>query len=88
MRLLFMHAKVHVCVCVCVCVPVCGCAGVLVQVVVEPSGAVGLAAVLKAARGVGGALAGCSAVGVVLCGGNIDLDAKGWFDMAQWAPRV
>ena len=48
------------------------------KVAVEPSGAVGLAAVLTSqfrAR-----FGRCARVGVVLCGGNVDLDAVGFFD--------
>lgn len=51
-----------------------------VKVVVEPSGAVGLAAVLSE-RGVS-ALQGCQRVGVVLCGGNADLEGCGLW--ASW----
>ena len=79
MRLLYMHAKV----------------------VVEPSGAVGLAAALRAAdyteeassnsvsagdREAAMLLRSCKAVGIVLCGGNVDLDAKGLWDMGNWVP--
>jgi serine racemase len=79
MRLLFMRAKL----------------------VVEPSGAVGLAAALKDASGSrlssfeeeggdggGGGGAGLlrGSVGIILCGGNVDLDEKGWFSMERWEP--
>jgi threonine dehydratase len=52
------------------------------QVVVEPSGAVGLAAVLHPTfNDLAGA--GCNEVGVVLCGGNVDLDSLGlWAALA------
>ncbi len=74
-----------------------------VKVVVEPSGAVGLAAVLKGmALAQGGAemmvenqeaqaaelLSKCLKVGVILCGGNIDLESKGFFQMKNWQPSV
>lgn len=47
------------------------------KLVVEPSGAVGLAAVLSPQWREKAGLAGCKRVGVVLCGGNVDLGAKG-----------
>eukprot|EP00798_Chlamydomonas_sp_ICE-L_P023581 gene23581-9109_t len=47
------------------------------QIVVEPSGAAGLAAVLSPQFSTSPALAGCSKIGVILCGGNVDLGAKG-----------
>uniref|UniRef100_A0A7S3QMP8 Tryptophan synthase beta chain-like PALP domain-containing protein n=1 Tax=Dunaliella tertiolecta TaxID=3047 RepID=A0A7S3QMP8_DUNTE len=54
------------------------------KLVVEPSGAVGLAAVLSPAWGEmcaqGGLLDGCKKVGVILCGGNVDLAALGLWD--------
>lgn len=47
------------------------------KLAVEPSGAVGLAAVLtpqwKGMCAPGGELEGCKKIGVVLCGGNADL---------------
>jgi len=60
------------------------------KVVVEASGAVGLAAALKASKeeADGCGLRGCKAVGIVLCGGNVDLDAKGLWDMTNWQPGV
>ena len=62
------------------------------KVVVEPSGAVGLAAVLKASKS-GSEVDGCSlkeckAVGIILCGANVDLDAKGLWEMKNWQPGV
>lgn len=65
------------------------------KVVVEPSGAVGLAAVLapawRAAAQPGGPLEGLAAggrVGVVLCGGNVDLGARGlWGAWGVPAPQ-
>lgn len=54
------------------------------KVVVEPSGAAGLAAVLRpefAARH-----GGCRRVAVILCGGNADLDAVQFFD--GWARQA
>lgn len=57
------------------------------KVVVEPSGAVGLAAALKdGSEGGAGLLKG--SVGIILCGGNVDLDEKGWFSMERWEPLV
>lgn len=54
------------------------------QVVVEPSGAVGLAAVLSP-RLMDSPISGsCQRVGVILCGGNVDLAAKGFWD--SWLP--
>ncbi len=51
------------------------------KLVVEPSGAVGLAAVFSPQwaelRGPGGVLEGCQRVGIILCGGNVDLAALG-----------
>ena len=54
------------------------------KVVVEPSGAAGLAAVLSAqfaARH-----GGCARVGVILCGGNVDFESVSFFD--GWAARA
>lgn len=48
------------------------------KVVVEPSGAAGLAAALSPAGAA--ALAGCARVGVILCGGNLDFGARGFWD--------
>lgn len=48
------------------------------KLVVEPSGAVGLAATLSPAFG--SAASGCENIGVILCGGNVDLGAKGFWD--------
>ncbi|GAX82601.1 hypothetical protein CEUSTIGMA_g10027.t1 [Chlamydomonas eustigma] len=31
-------------------------------------------------------LEGCKAIGIILCGGNVDLDAKGFWDMENWKP--
>ena len=45
------------------------------KLVIEPSAAVGVAALLSAEVK---SLAGISRVGVVLCGGNADLDALPW----------
>jgi len=63
------------------------------KVVVEPSGAVPLAAVLKeAARKEGkegkegGALEGCRRIGVVLSGGNVDLASVGFWE--AWHARA
>jgi serine racemase len=52
------------------------------KVVVEPSGAAGLAAVLSPqfGRQLGGS---CQRVGVILCGGNLDLGAKGFWKLWQ-----
>lgn len=47
------------------------------KVVVEPSGAVGLAAVLSSGFGDNALLADVQRVGVVLCGGNADLEGRG-----------
>jgi serine racemase len=46
------------------------------QLVVEPSGAVGLAAVLSEQFGAHPRLQGCRRVGVILCGGNVDVGAR------------
>lgn len=54
-----------------------------VQLVVEPSGAVGLAAALSSQLGEHPALERCRRVGVVLCGGNADLGEALW---RQWLP--
>lgn len=51
------------------------------QVVVEPSGAVGLAAVLSPAWAGCPRLAACRRVGIVLCGGNLDFGSKGFWEM-------
>lgn len=56
------------------------------KVVVEPSGAVGLAAVRRESRKEGGLLAKCKTVAVILCGGNVDLESKGLWDMNNWKP--
>mmetsp|Transcript_15847 Transcript_15847/g.47694 ORF Transcript_15847/g.47694 Transcript_15847/m.47694 type:complete len:203 (+) Transcript_15847:3-611(+) len=53
------------------------------KLVVEPSGAVGLAAALSRQLGEHPALEGCRRVGVVLCGGNVDLGDALW---RQWLP--
>lgn len=53
------------------------------QVVVEPSGAVGVAAVMSPQWRCTAALAGCKRVGVILCGGNVDLDAQKLWDSWQ-----
>lgn len=51
------------------------------KVVVEPSGAAGLAAALSPQFKDDAAYAGCQAVGIILCGGNVDLSAKRFWDM-------
>ncbi|EFJ52739.1 serine/threonine dehydratase serine racemase [Volvox carteri f. nagariensis] len=56
------------------------------KLVVEPSGAVGLAAVLSPGWGASAATRGCQRVGVVLCGGNLDLQTRGFWDM--WLPSA
>lgn len=50
------------------------------KVVVEPSGAVGLAAALSERFKSSEQYAGCHRVGIILCGGNVDLAAKGLWD--------
>jgi threonine dehydratase len=56
-----------------------------VQVVVEPSGAVGLAAVLHPSFQ---ELAGsCEEVGVILCGGNVDLASLGLWAALAGTPK-
>lgn len=50
---------------------------VLVQLVVEPSGAVGLAAVLSPSFQQHERWGKLQRVGIVLCGGNVDLEAAG-----------
>ena len=57
------------------------------KTVVEPSGAVGVAAVVKErVNKEGGLLSQCKNVAVILCGGNVDLDSKGLFEMKNWQP--
>lgn len=51
------------------------------QLVVEPSGAVGLAAALSPQLAGHPALAGCRRLGIVLCGGNVDFGETFW---RQW----
>ena len=51
------------------------------QVVVEPSGAVGLAAAVSPQLAGHPALAGCRRIGVVLSGGDVDLGETLW---RQW----
>jgi serine racemase len=78
------------------------------KLVVEPSGAAGLAAVLapdfgsmvKAARAaVGGRAQGDGAaaaaaadvplnIGIILCGGNLDFESKGFFKLATWLAQA
>ena len=60
------------------------------KVVVEPSGAAGLAAALALKSGSGGdRFAGCERVGVILCGGNVDLDEHVPLFWESWAqPRA
>ncbi len=53
------------------------------QVVVEPSGAAGLAAALSPAFRDSAAGAGCRRVGVILCGGNLDFGARRFWE--GWA---
>jgi serine racemase len=53
---------------------------------VEPSGAVGLAAVLSPGFKQLPALAGCSRIGIVLCGGNLDFEARGFWATEAWRP--
>lgn len=64
------------------------------KLVVEPSGAVGLAAVLSPDFA---AAAGCGQrpaelrdldVGVILCGGNFDFESKGFFRPELWQPQA
>ncbi|KAI8469135.1 MAG: serine/threonine dehydratase [Monoraphidium minutum] len=50
------------------------------KVVVEPSGAAGLAAALSPAFAASLRLAAAARVGVVLCGGNLDFGARGFWD--------
>ncbi|GLC41089.1 hypothetical protein PLESTB_000944100 [Pleodorina starrii] len=54
------------------------------KLVVEPSGAVGLAAVLSPGWAACAATADCGRVGVVLCGGNLDLAPRGFWE--GWLP--
>ncbi|GAB4819160.1 hypothetical protein N2152v2_006206 [Parachlorella kessleri] len=54
------------------------------KVVVEPSGAAGLAAALSQHFCHDPQYSQCRRVGVILCGGNIDLAAKGFWDL--WKP--
>ena len=48
------------------------------KIVVEPSGAVGIAAVLADEFGRGEGREGLDRVGIILTGGNIDLDRLPW----------
>ena len=81
------------------------------KLVVEPSGAAGLAAVLApgfadvdkrvaaaaaaaaaaGANGAGGANGAAADgkldVGIILCGGNLDFESKGFFAMEHWVPH-
>lgn len=67
------------------------------KLVVEPSGAVGLAAVLDPgfkrllqelrSGGKLQAADGDLAVGVVLCGGNLDFEATRFWALENWQPR-
>jgi serine racemase len=50
------------------------------KVVVEPSGAAGLAAALSPDFAASPSLASAKSVGVVLCGGNLDFGARGFWD--------
>jgi serine racemase len=61
------------------------------KVVVEPSGAAGLAAVLDpafnnlVARVCPGSAEGAPLnVGVILCGGNLDFESRGFFALENW----
>ncbi len=54
---------------------------VCVQVVVEPSGAAGLAAAMSPQFSAAREYSRCQRVGVILCGGNIDLTAKGFWKL-------
>lgn len=54
------------------------------KLVVEPSGAAGLAAVLSPAFAE--RHGGCARVAVILCGGNLDFDSVGFFD--AWQERA
>lgn len=64
------------------------------KLVVEPSGAAGLAAVLtpsfadvaKSVAAASGAADGRLHVGVILCGGNLDFGS--FFDMQNWVPHA
>lgn len=71
------------------------------KLVVEPSGAAGLAAVLApgfadavnharsaAAAGNGPAADAPLNVGVILCGGNLDFESKGFFKMDNWVAHA
>lgn len=49
------------------------------KVVVEPSGAAGVAAALSRQFREDPAYAGLKKVGVILCGGNVDFAAKGFW---------
>jgi threonine dehydratase len=54
------------------------------KVVVEPSGAAGLAAALSPAFAASPKLSAARRVGVILCGGNLDFGARGFWE--GWAP--
>lgn len=53
------------------------------QVVVEPSGSVGLAAVLSPQFAARERLRLCKRVGVIVCGGNIDIGDAFWRSWLQ-----
>ncbi|GMH43444.1 hypothetical protein BSKO_11366 [Bryopsis sp. KO-2023] len=54
------------------------------KVAVEPSGAVSLAAVLSREFKSNPAYACCSRICLVVSGGNVDLEGKGFWDMTKW----
>lgn len=74
------------------------------KLVVEPSGAAGLAAVLapgfdstvKRARAAAAGQAGGNvaaaevplSVGIILCGGNLDFESKGFFKLDNWVAQA
>lgn len=72
------------------------------KLVVEPSGAAGLAAVLApgfadavkhaclaaAAAGTGASADAPLNIGIILCGGNLDFESKGFFKMENWVAHA
>lgn len=58
----------------------------VMQLVVEPSGAAPLAAVLCPRFQSDAAFKGLQRVGLILSGGNVDFKAKGFWEPAVWQP--
>jgi len=56
----------------------CRLAAERAKLVVEPAAGCALAAALRLATAAGGAYADARRIGVILCGGNVDMDALPW----------